>query len=132
MRNVLAMLSAAVVVGLCVSYSPLVKGADSVTEQTVSGVLIDQMCGEGMMAKADPQAEAAAHTKSCATKDSCAASGYAVISGKKMLKFDANGDKLAKEFLAKTDKTTDLEVVVKGTETGDKLAVTSITAAPAK
>jgi hypothetical protein len=96
-------------------------------ETTVSGVLIDQACGATMLTKTNPEEAAAAHPKSCATKDACAASGYAVITGSDMVKFDQNGNSLAKDFLAKTDKTDNLRVKVQGTRTGDTIAVTSIT-----
>ena len=46
-----------------------------------------------------------------------------------MIKLDDNGNKLAKEFLQKTDKTNDLRVTVEGTRDGDKMAVTSLVAA---
>jgi hypothetical protein len=98
-------------------------------QASVSGVLIDQACGTKMLADADPEKSASAHPKSCATADACAASGYAVISGKDMIKFDDNGNKLAKDFLAKTDKTDNLRVVVQGVRTGNTIAVTSISAA---
>jgi len=96
---------------------------------TVNGVLIDNACGAKMMTKDDPQAAAADHPKSCAVKEACAASGYAVISGKQMLKFDDNGNKLAKDYLANADSKT--AVAVDGTEQADgTLAVTAIHAAP--
>ena len=98
-------------------------------QPAITGILIDQACGAKMMAQDDPQKAAASHTRACAMKDACAASGYAVISGKEMIKFDDTGNQLAKDFLQKTDKTDDLMVTVKGTRTGDMIAVTSITAA---
>jgi hypothetical protein len=98
---------------------------------TVNGVLIDNACATKFMAKDDPQAAAAAeHPKSCLLKEYSAASGYAVISGKRLLKFDDNGNKLAKNYLAQADFKTD--VAVDGTEQADgTLAVTAINAAPA-
>jgi hypothetical protein len=96
-------------------------------ETTVSGVLIDQACGANMLKETDPEKAASNHPKSCATKDACAASGYAVITGSDMIKFDQNGNMLAKDFLAKTDKVDNLRVKVQGTRTGDSIAVTSIT-----
>ena len=90
-------------------------------EESVTGVLIDQTCGAKQMSKDDPEKAASSHTKACATKDSCAESGYAVISGKKMWKFDEKGNKLAKDYFANHDHT---KVVVKGNERGDTLQVT--------
>lgn len=121
---------AAVSVALADSKSD--KSDKSAAGTSVSGVLIDQACGAKMLKKDDPEKAAAGHPKSCATKEACEKSGYAVITGKKMLKFDANGDKLAKDFLAKTDKKDDLRVTVHGTEKGDEIEVTSITAEGAK
>jgi len=102
------------------------------TSQTVNGILIDQHCGEMMMKKDDPEAAAAEHTKACCTAEACAKSGYAVISGKTMLKFDEAGDKLAKDFLAKTDKEKDLKVTVVGAEHDRQIDVTSLVAAAEK
>ena len=108
------------------------RGADADDKgKSVTGVLIDQMCGEKQMSKDDPQASAAKHPKSCAMKESCAESGFAVISGKKMYKFDDKGNQLAKDYLAKSDSKT--EVTVKGDVKDDgTIAVTDIEAAPAK
>jgi hypothetical protein len=118
----LALLSA------CNSASKTSASGTPVTgDTTVSGVLIDQACGANMLKETDPETAAAKHPKSCATKDACAASGYAVIHGSEMIKFDQNGNMLAKDFLAKTDKTDNLRVKVEGQRTGDSMAVTAIT-----
>ena len=82
------------------SYCAFVR-ADDEKKGPVTGVLIDQMCGAKMMAKDDPQAAAMKHAKSCAMKDACANSGFAVISGNKMYKLDDKGAKMAKDYLAK-------------------------------
>jgi hypothetical protein len=96
-------------------------------ETTKSGVLIDNMCGMKMAAKDDPETAAKAHPKACAMKEGCAKSGYGVIVGKDLIKFDDNGNKLAKEYLAKEDNK--LEVDVKGSEKEDgTFAVTAIDA----
>jgi hypothetical protein len=106
----------------------LVYAADDAKTEKVTGVLIDQACGKRQMSKDDPEAAAAKHGKDCATKESCAKSGYAVIAGKKMYKLDEAGATKAKEYLAKEDSKT--KVVVEGTKDGDTLKVTSIMAAP--
>jgi hypothetical protein len=127
------MLSAGCAVLLCACTSSKSSGSsgqamdNAAGGTTVSGVLIDQACGANMMKESDPENAASKHLKSCATKDACAASGYAVISGSEMIKFDDNGNTLAKDFLAKTDKTDNLRVTVHGARTGDTIAVTSIT-----
>jgi hypothetical protein len=131
MRTFLTFLAAVCVVGFLAALST--RADDTKGQQTtITGILIDQACGAKMMTQDDPEKAAAAHPKSCAIKDACAASGYAVISGKDMIKFDDNGNSLAKDFLAKTDKEDDLRVTVQGTQDGDKIAVTSLTAAPDK
>jgi hypothetical protein len=96
---------------------------------SVSGVLIDQSCGASMMKEANPEAAAAGHPKECAMKPDCAASGYAVITGSQMIKFDDKGNQLAKDFLQKTPKMDNLRVNVQGYINGDTIAVTSLTPA---
>jgi len=118
------LLIATAALSMVVCFGKVASAADEVT-----GVLIDQACGSKQMSKADPEKAAAGHSKDCAMKDSCAKSGYAVISGKKMWKFDEKGAQLAKDYLKDHDST---KVVVKGTEKGDEIQVTSITAAPSK
>jgi hypothetical protein len=128
MRTLLIALAATCVMGFLATRAT--RADDNSKQTTITGILIDQACGAKMMNEDDPEKAAAAHPKSCATKDACAASGYAVISGKQMIKFDDNGNSLAKDWLAKTDKTDDLRVTVQGAQTGDTIAVTSLTAAP--
>ena len=99
----------------------VVRAADEAKE--IKGVLIDQMCGGKQMSKDDPEAAAAGHPKACAAKESCAKSGYAIISGKKMYKLDDASAAKAKEYLEKNDST---KVVVKATEKDEKLSVESI------
>ena len=107
------------------------RAEDAPKSSPVVGVLIDQMCGEKQMKKDDPQAAAEKHPKACCMKEGCADSGYAVISGKKMYKFDDNGNKLAKDYLAKSDSKT--KVSVEGTVKDDgTMAVTAINPAPEK
>lgn len=129
MRMFLTVLVATCVFGFVAARSIADDTNNKGQQTTISGVLIDQKCGATMLTKDDPEKAAAAHTKTCATADACAASGYAVISGKEMIKFDDNGNQLAKDFLAKTDKTDDLRVTVQGTRDGDKIVVTSLVAA---
>jgi hypothetical protein len=95
---------------------------------TFSGVLIDQHCGATMMAKDDPEKAAANHPRACAMKEACEKSGYALISGKKLLKFDEHGNQLAKDFLTKSKKDKGLWVTVEASEKGDELHVSAIVA----
>ena len=52
-----------------------------------------------MLKKDDPEKAAAGHPKDCATKEACEKSGYAVISGKRMLKFDFKGYSKARQWV---------------------------------
>ena len=132
MRKYFAVLAVICAVSFVAKFS---SAADEKKEgkDKITGQLIDQACGKNMLKKDDPEASAAKHPKSCATKESCAKSGYAVISGKHMYKFDDAGNKKAKEYLEKAKDDKDLKVTVEGTKKGDdKIEVTSIMAAEEK
>lgn len=131
MKSFLSMIAGACVLGMVAACSMSKDSSSTAAAQPapVTGILIDQACGGKMLAEADPEKAASEHPKSCATKEACANSGYAVITGKEMIKFDDNGNAMAKDFLSKTTKEDDLRVNVQGTRAGDTIAVTSITAA---
>jgi len=103
-------------------------------EHTITGYLIDKMCGSGMAKKSadEAMAGAAKHTKKCATNEDCAASGYGVMMEGKWNAFDEAGSKKAVEFLKKTKSKDHLYVAVSGTMEGEKIMVTSIKAAKEK
>jgi len=125
-----AFLVSLVAVSATLLFVQFTRADDDKKTTTVTGILIDQHCGAKMMQKDDPEAAAAKHPKSCAINEDCAASGYAVISGKKMYKFDDAGNKLAKEYFEKNDST---HVGVYGTVSGDdQIAVTAINTAAEK
>ncbi len=98
----------------------------SADAEKITGVLIDQKCGESQMSKDDPEAAAAKHPAACAKKEACAKSGYAIITGKKMLKLDDASAEKAKAYLKDSNVT---KVTVEGTKDGDTLKITSIEAA---
>jgi len=129
MRRIL--IAAALACGLCIGLS--VRAADKdKKDKEIKGVLIDQMCGEKQMAKANPEESATNHPKTCALKESCANSGFAVISGKKMYKLDdASADK-AKEYLAVKENATKVVVMGSLSDDGKTLHVSSIKAAADK
>ena len=107
------------------AFSGIAVNADDAKGKSVKGVLIDTTCGAKQMEKGDPEKSAAAHPKSCAIK--CGeGGGYALVSGKKMMKLDAKGNELAGKYLAVDANAT--QVVIMGTpsEDGTTLAVTSI------
>ena len=131
MRLPLLSLAGLVAAGFLLIGSARAEDADKGKTQTISGVLIDNACGGKQMSKDDPEAAAAKHPKSCAKKDACAESGYAVISGKKLYKFDDKGNQLAKDYLAKDDNKTKVSVEGEVKDDGS-IAVTAINPAPAK
>jgi len=104
----------------------LFTGAATVRADTMTGTLIDNMCGDK---KAD-EAAAAKHTAKCAMKEGCADSGYQIIVGDKHYKLDDAGNAKAKEYL-KDAKST--KVTVDAKMEGEKLTeVASIKAADAE
>jgi hypothetical protein len=91
------------------------------------GYIVDQMCAKGMVKKGDPMARAAKHSKECALEEACAASGYGMFyDGGKWVKFDENGDKLAKAMFEHSKKENDFMADVVGEMKGEKLVVTSL------
>ena len=97
----------------------------------MTGWLVDQMCGK-KMGNGDVEksnAKATKHTKDCAMEESCAESGYGLVNNGKWFKFDEKGDKMAADWLSKTDLKNNLMVSVKGTMDGDNIKVESITTA---
>lgn len=91
-------------------------------KKTYSGTLLDKMCS----ASASNPAKVAKHSKECALMESCIPGGYGIVIDGKFLKFDDNGDKLASQWLAKTDKERDLKIEVTGTLEGDVLKVETL------
>ena len=93
--------------------------------QKITGVLIDSKCGGNHMKKDDPEKAAGEHKKACTLK--CAKDGdMALISGKDMLKLDADSKAKAVAFLEKNDAT---KVNIEGTKTGEMLKIEKIEAA---
>lgn len=122
----------ATILGAGLSFSPtLLKAEDApAVDKAVTGVLICNHCGDGMLKKDDPEASAADHAKACALKTSCAASGFEVITGKTSVKLDADGNAKAKDYLSK--EGTGTRVVVTGQTNADgTMSVKSIEGAPA-
>ena len=115
------LLTAAAVCGLCVG-AVAVRAADTGKDKEIKGVLIDNACG----AKQDSEEKAANHPKACAMKEGCAKSGFAVMSGKKLIKLDDAGNEKAKEYLGVKENAT--KVIVTGTlsDDGKTIHVTDI------
>jgi hypothetical protein len=93
---------------------------------TMQGYVVDAMCAKGMAGKETTMKKAAGHTKDCALEKECAASGYGLFSEGTWYKFDAAGDKQAKEMIEKSSREKELAFEVSGTMSGDILAVTSL------
>ena len=95
-------------------------------EEKITGILIDDACAGKFTDKDDPEKAAAGHPLSCVRK--CAKDGDLVLlHGKKELKLDEKGQKLGKEYIAKSDAKT--KVTITGTQDGDQIKVASIEAA---
>jgi len=103
------------------------QGSSSGATVSLSGFVVDAMCGQGIVKKGNVMERAAAHTKECALEDNCSTSGYGVFSNGKYIKFDAHGNELAQDLLQKTEKDKGLSVQVTGKMEGDRLAVASLT-----
>ena len=102
----------------------LSAGAATVRADSMTGTLIDNMCG----AKKADEAAAAKHTVACCKK--CEDSGYSLIVGDKHYKLDDAGNEKAKAYL-KDAKST--KVTMDAKMDGEKLTdVTSIKAAEAE
>ena len=115
------LLTAAVACGLCVG-AVAVRAADEAKDKEVKGVLIDNTCG----AKMDSEEKAVGHPKTCAMKEGCAKSGYGIVMGKKLVKFDEAGNAKAKEYLAVEENATKVVVVGTLSEDGKTIAVKEI------
>jgi hypothetical protein len=112
---------AAACLGMFGSSSPV--RAEDEKPKTMTGTLIDNMCGD----KKKDEASAANHKAACAKKDSCASGGYQLLVGDKHYKFDDAGNEKAKEYLK---DNSNMKVTVEGKAEGEKIEVTSIKAAP--
>jgi len=88
----------------------------------VTGYVIDNMCAE--MHGTEEQAQK--HPNGCALMESCQKSGFAVVSGEKTYKLDAEGNKLAAEALNAAKAKKGLKVDVEGTLEGDTLHVAKL------
>jgi hypothetical protein len=125
----------AVVALLCVSMVGFAQDKKSEVKKEAKaevtklhGYVVDQMCAKGMAKKGNPMERAAKHTKECALEEACAASGFGLFYGdNKWVKFDENGDKLAKAMFEKSKKDKDFMVDVTGEAKGDRFAVASLT-----
>jgi hypothetical protein len=91
----------------------------------VTGYVVDNMCAE-MHGSED---EAKNHPNACALMPACEKSGFAVVSGDKSYKLDAQGNKLAADALKEAKTKKGLKVDVEGTLEGDTLHADKLVAA---
>jgi hypothetical protein len=122
------LLTAAVACGLCAGVAAVRAADEAKDAKEVKGVLIDNNCG----AKQASEEAAAGHPKSCALKEGCAKSGFAVMSGKKLIKLDEKGNTMAKEYLGVAENATKVVVIGTLSEDGKTIAVKEIKAQPKK
>jgi len=132
MRNVLSLIVLFVLVtGIGLAQDKMEKmdkkptKSDAKTEK-VHGYIVDAMCAKGMAGKETTMKKAAAHTRVCALEEECANSGFGVFSDGKWYKFDAAGDKKAKEMLEKTTTQKGIMVDVAGSIQDGQLIVASL------
>jgi|SRR5437016_2973691 len=97
----------------------LPKGFAEGKKVTLTGHLVDQMCGGGVR----EVSKAKEHSKEW---DRCARSGYGIFADGRFIKFDAPSSGQAKELLEKSTREKDIQVTVEGTQDGDILTLTSI------
>jgi hypothetical protein len=94
----------------------------------MTGYIVDQMCGKGMVMEdiKRSDAKAAKHTKECALDEACAARGYGLVSGGRFYTFDEQGNKKAAAYLHATKKEDNILVEVKGMIEGGSIKVAAV------
>jgi hypothetical protein len=101
--------------------------ASSASEKksVVNGYLIDVHCAQE---NNNDKKYAKNHVKGCLQNESCARTGYAVLTGdKKLILFDEKGNKEAQTLLKITEnKEKNWKVSVEGLLRGDTIAVTAL------
>jgi hypothetical protein len=97
--------------------------------KTLTGHIVDKACSGNVVKGGASAADNHSGSKGCAVKGPCANSGFGLYADGKWTAFDENGNKLAKDALAKASKETGAKFKVVGELKGDTLAVTEITEA---
>jgi hypothetical protein len=65
----------------------------------------------------------AKHSKTCLTEETCARSGYGIMTEKKFIPFDEQGNILAAKYLTTTKKESDFQIEVTGKISKNKIIV---------
>jgi hypothetical protein len=89
---------------------------------TITGTIIDNMCAG--LNKTDLANFIKTHTKECALKPPCAASGYSLYHYGALIPFDDESNKKIEQFLNKKDATLKVSVVIR--KAADKYSLLSI------
>ncbi|MBU0547934.1 MAG: hypothetical protein KJ710_01730 [Candidatus Omnitrophica bacterium] len=89
----------------------------------IKGVIIDNLCA-GSQKPEDLEEFVKTHTKECALKPECVASGYSIFSSGKLMKFDKISSIDIEAFLR--IPTSKLQVIVECMEHGDLLRLVYI------
>src|SRR6185503_2388954 len=93
-------------------------------DTTVKGYLVDLACASE---EGQKPGFGAKHSKMCLQMPECAQSGYGVLTDdKKVIKFDAESNTKAKQFIAGLKKDKDIKVNVTGTVNGERITVSKI------
>ncbi len=100
------------------------SGSAWAADASLQGYLIDVSCASR---NAHKPGYAAGHGRTCLRMPSCADSGYGVLTDdQRFIKFDQNGNELARKLLADLAQETGIKVTVNGAVDGDHLAVASL------
>jgi len=89
----------------------------------MNGYLMDKMCSKRMVGHPEKMMK---HTKTCLTEESCAESGYGLMTEKKFIPFDAKGNELAAQYIKSSIKEKDFMIEVTGFMKKNKLVITDI------
>jgi len=89
---------------------------------TLSGVLVDNKCAAAHRSNLEQFIKS--HTKECALKPDCAASGYSLYHYGALIRFDRESSKKIEQFLKK--KNSSLSVIVEAEKSGNEYRLISI------
>ena len=107
------------------------RGSGDARTVTLTGYIVDVMCGNAIAKKSNPMTKAPRHTRACALAEACSAEGYGIFSDGNWVLFDKKSSALANDALKKDNRQKELYFRVKGSFDGDRFVVTSIEALPA-
>lgn len=114
----------AILLGIvCAFVSTLAFAQAPAANMAIKGTIIDNQCASAQ--KPEALAEfVKTHTKECAIKPACEASGYSIFENGKLMKFDKESNLKIAAFLKKSESTLNVMVVAK--KNGDMLSLVSI------